>query len=91
DDDEIIITLNPSTLDVKLDPDAQALTSSATGLTAEAIDTLKPKLLSMIKDRVAYDLRIKYSSPIRMDDIKITDGKTMKYEINDVDYILTAE
>lgn len=90
DDDEIVITLNPSTLNVSLDPDAQALTTSATGLTAETIDTLKPRLLSMIKDRVAYDLRIKYSSPIRMDDVKIKNGKTMKYEINDIDYTLTA-
>ncbi|MDE6484819.1 MAG: hypothetical protein K2L14_05450 [Duncaniella sp.] len=91
DDDEIVITLNPSTLKVSLDPDAQSLTTTVPGMTSEAIDTLKPQLLSMIKDRMAYDLRIKYSSPIRMDDVKVKDGKTLAYEVNDVDYTLTAE
>ncbi len=90
DDDEIVITLNPSTLEVNLDPDAQSLTTTA-GLTTEAIDTLKPRLLSMIKDRMAYDLRIKYSSPIHMDDVKVKDGKVLDYEVDDVDYTLTAE
>ncbi|MDE5829900.1 MAG: hypothetical protein K2H48_07950 [Duncaniella sp.] len=90
DDDEIVITLNPSTLKVSLDPAAQTLTSSAV-LTAEAIDTLKPNLLSMIKDRMAYDLRIKYSSPIHMDDVKVKGGKTLEYEVNDIDYTLTSE
>lgn len=90
DDDEIVITLNPSTLKVSLDPAAQTLTSSAV-LTAEAIDTLKPSLLSMIKDRMAYDLRIKYSSPIHMDDVKVKGGKTLEYEVNDIDYTLTSE
>ncbi|MBD5202752.1 MAG: hypothetical protein HDR83_02910 [Bacteroides sp.] len=90
DDDEIVITLNPSTLKVSLDPAAQTLTSSAV-LTAETIDTLKPSLLSMIKDRMAYDLRIKYSSPIHMDDVKVKGGKTLEYEVNDIDYTLTSE
>ncbi|MDE6581954.1 MAG: hypothetical protein K2K47_05455 [Duncaniella sp.] len=91
DDDEIVITLNPSTLVVNLDPDAQTLTTTVPGMTSEGIDTLKPHLLSMIKDRMAYDLRIKYSSPIRMDDVKVKDGKTLAYEVDDVDYTLTAE
>ena len=45
----------------------------------------------MIKDRMAYDLRIKYSSPIHMDDVKVKGGKTLEYEVNDIDYTLTSE
>ncbi len=91
DDDEIIITLNPSSLEVKIDPDAQTITTTLPDASTEAIDTLKPQLVSLIKDRLAYDLRIKYSSPIHMDDIKVLNGKTLNYEINDIDYTLTAE
>ncbi|MCI9284657.1 MAG: hypothetical protein HFJ91_02395 [Muribaculaceae bacterium] len=91
DDDEILITLDPATITIDVDPSAIALNSTmVAGGKSPAIDSLRPAVAANIGQSLRQALPIHYAGIRHLDDIKIK-GALLKYEINDVDYVLTRQ
>lgn len=87
DDDKILITLDPSSLDVKVDPDAVRYGSNIfTDEQKPVVDSLMPyaaaHLQAVIKPQISKEF-LKFGT---LDDVKIKDGRILYCEIADRDY-----
>lgn len=85
ENDEVVITFEPASLEVNVDPDGvQYRENMLTGTQAPAIEDLKPAIAEKYAEMIRQDFTAK-GMTIRLDDIEIK-GQTMKFEQNDVDY-----
>lgn len=87
DDDEIVLTLDPSTLRVNVDPDAVRYQANVfTDEQKPMVDSLMPyaaaHLQAVIKPQISSEF-LKYA---HIDDVKIKDNRIMSCEIEDRDY-----
>lgn len=90
DDDEIYINLDPSTLDVIVNPDDVIMNSNPIdGTESASSGSLQTTLTPVIKARMKSAIQSQMLKIAKMDDIKIKNG-IMTCEINDKDYILHA-
>lgn len=91
DDDEINVSVDMSTLQVNVDPDAVVLSTSVlTGDNYNSVDSMKPALVNSIKAQVTKAITMRYASIKRIDDIDIK-GDVMQWEINDVKSSLSRQ
>lgn len=87
DDDEVALTLDPTSLQVRVDPDAVKYRSIVfTDEQKPIIDSLMPAaaehIAAVLRPQISQEL-YKYS---RLHDVKIKDGSIMSCEIGDRDY-----
>lgn len=72
DDDEIFITLEPSSLEVSVDPDAVEMSVSPLSDTPQpAVDSLKPAMIPVVRTMMTTAMQRKFVELNRIDDIKI--------------------
>ena len=93
DDDELLITLDPNSLQVAVDPDAVALTSNPlTGVDQSKIDSLRPQMARFYQTELTNTLRAHYSQYTRIDDVKTKEnGSILKIEVKDQDMMLQRQ
>lgn len=93
DDDDIILTLDPNTLKVNVDPDAVALTvNPTTDIDQSKIDSLRPQMAQFYQTELTNTMRLHYNDYSRIEDVKLkNNGTTLKVEIKDVDMMLTRQ
>ncbi len=85
DDDEIYLNLDPSTLNVSVDPEGVVMSSAGIDGTPEvATDSLKATMIPGIKARMTSAIQSHMLKITKIDDIKIKNG-VMTCEINDKD------
>ena len=85
DDDEIYLNLDPSTLNVNVDPDGVVMSSTGVYNTPEVTtDSLKASMIPAIKTRMTSAIQHHMLNITKIDDIKIKNG-IMTCEINDKD------
>lgn len=85
EDDEVVITFDPASVQVNVDPDGvQYRENMLTGTQAPALEDLKPAIAEKYGEMIRQDFTAN-GLTLRLDDIEIK-GQTMKFEINDVDY-----
>lgn len=91
DDDEVIVTFDPSTFKVSVDPEAVTVNNAISMPDGQArIEALKPGFCEMIKTGVTQALAPRYTGSRHLDDVKVKKGALLKFEIADVDYTFTA-
>ena len=86
DDDEIYLNLDPSTLNVSVDPDGVVMSSTGVlyGTPEVTTDSLKASMIPAIKTRMTSAIQHHMLNITKIDDIKIKNG-IMTCEINDKD------
>lgn len=90
DDDEVVVSLDPSTLDVSIDPDAVVVNGVISEINGPRIDSIRPSVASTISQSIKMALANRYSAVRRLDDVKIK-GPLMKFEIGHTDYVFTRQ
>ena len=91
DDDEISLNLDSRTIQVKIDPDAVMVTNDLMSESGnQAIDSLSTQVISGITRQIHSAIEMRYMSIRHLDDVKIK-GPLMKFEISDIDYVLTRQ
>ncbi len=90
DDDEILIRLDPSTLSISVDPSDIQVGSNPLSTDTISVGAIRPGLKSSIETGLRQALINRYASSTHFDDVKIK-GALMKYEINDIDKVLTRQ
>ncbi len=90
DDDEVAVSLDPSTLTVSVDPDAVVVNGVITEMNGPRVDSIKPSVASAIWQSLKMALVNRYSAIRKLDDVKIK-GPLMKFEIGDTDYVFTRQ
>jgi hypothetical protein len=91
DDDEISLTIDPTTIEVSVDPDAVVLeTSLLTGNDESVVSTLKPAIAERIKKQIVRVITVKYLDIKHFDDIKIKDNR-MKFEIGKAHLVMSRQ
>lgn len=93
DDDELVLTLDPSTMKVEVDPSAVVLTTNLlTGAEAPSTESLRPQMAEAIRSNLSHVLAMRYLSYRKLDDVKVKDKGTMlKFEVGKQDYILSRQ
>lgn len=90
DDDEIVVALDPSTLDVSIDPDAVVVNGVISEINGPRIDSIRPSVATTMAQSLKMALANRYSAVRRLDDVKIK-GPLMKFEIGHTDYVFTRQ
>lgn len=91
DDEEIVVTLNPNTLTVVVDPDAVVPGSALLSESSQAkIEQMKPDIINMIASGLKQSLSNRYSSVKLLDDVEI-DGPVLKFEIGKANYVFNRQ
>ena len=91
DDDEISLTIDPTTIEISIDPQAVVLeTSLLNGEDEDVASTLKPDVVERVKKQIARIVTVKYLDLKHFDDIKIKDGR-MKYEVGKEHFIMSRQ
>lgn len=91
DDDEIALVLDPKTIQVKVDPDAVAVTNDIfTEQNIPQVDSLRSEVSANIAAQLRRDVETHYMSVRQLDDVKIK-GPILKFEIADTEYVLTRQ
>lgn len=92
DDDEMVVVLDASTLNVEVDPEGVQLNYDVlTQQDASVVDTLRPAMAARAKIQMSAIAQNLYMGINEIDDIKVKDGTTMKCEIKDVDYTFSLQ
>ena len=90
DNDEVVMSLDPSTLNVNIDPQTVAYSENLiTGAQAPQIERLKPAIAAAMKAKITPMLQAYYARYQRIEDIKVKNG-LMSCEIGDRDYTLRS-
>lgn len=91
DNDEITLSLDPSTLTVTVDPSGLAFNSTmlAEGLHPD-IDSLRPAVCANLEQSLLHTLPMHYATLKHLDDVKIK-GSLLRFELHDIDYVLTRQ
>ena len=92
DDDEVVVSFDPSTLSVSVDPEARYFTNvMAGGEEGRArLDGMRAGFCDMIKASVTQALSHRYSGSRTLDDVKVKKGSVLKFEIGKTDYVYHA-
>lgn len=90
DDDEILLRLDPATLDIMVDPEDVAVSTNPLSPSGISVDSLRTAMSATIRAGLYQALLTRYASMMHLDDIEIK-GQLMKFEINDIDYTLTRQ
>lgn len=91
DDDEVILRLDPATLEVNVDPDAVIPGSALLPDHQKArIEELKPGVMQMISSSLKNVLLQRYASLNKLDDVKVKDSM-LKFEIGDTDHVFILQ
>lgn len=91
DDDEITVFLDGNTFNINIDPDAVVLDYNLlSGESAPDTTTLKPAVISHIKNEMTNAIRTRFFNTKKIDDIKIKHNM-MSCEINDHDVTLRRQ
>lgn len=88
DDDEIAVAIDPSTINISVDPDAVAYSENVlSGAQVPAIDSIRTQVATAYKAKLVPIVKLEYAKLQRIDDIKIHDN-IMSCEIADRDCTL---
>lgn len=91
DDDEIALVLDPKSLQVKVDPEAVSVSNDIfTDQNIPQVDSLRREVTANIAAQLRRDAEIHYMSVRQLDDVKIK-GPILKFEIADIEYVLTRQ
>lgn len=91
DDDEIAINIDPSTIDVTVDPDALVFNNNMiTGTEEATLDSIKPTVMNLLENRIKRDVMTRFLSIKHLDDVKVKSG-LLKFEIDDEHYTLSRQ
>lgn len=91
DDDEIALVLDPKSLQVKVDPEAVTVSNDIfTDQNIPQVDSLRREVTANIAAQLRRDAEIHYMSVRQLDDVKIK-GPILKFEIADIEYVLTRQ
>ncbi len=90
DDDEILIRLDPATLDIIIDPKDVAVNTNPYNPQDVSVDSLAPAICANIEISLRSALLNRYASINHFDDVKVK-GQLMKFEVNDMDRTLTRQ
>lgn len=91
DDDEVMVNVDPSTLNVRVDPEGVEINVNAiTGQTVSVPDSLKPAFAESIRAQIRVLVEKQFFGFSKIDDISIKDD-FMKMEINHHDYSLRRQ
>lgn len=89
DDDEVALSLDPSTLRVDVDPDQILANGNVMGVDGSpSVEAVKPEVARNIENSLRIALTERYGRLNVMDDVKIK-GMVMKFELGHTDYVLT--
>ena len=89
DDDELTISLDATSMNVNVDPDAVKLNYNiATATSAPLVEKLKPGAAILATQQINRAAQIAFSNITEIDDIKI-EGSIMRCEINHTDLTFT--
>lgn len=90
DDDDLNLTLDMNSLTVNVDPDAATTAfNQFTGAGETATDSLMPQLIDAIRHELTSDLKARFAGYRNLSDVEVKNGKTLEFEIGDIDYYLT--
>ncbi|MDE5797130.1 MAG: hypothetical protein K2H75_08450, partial [Muribaculaceae bacterium] len=91
DDDEIIVTIDPSSINATVDPASVALGYAVlTDKPVAELDSLKAQILPNIDTSFTDEVRKRVTALHKLDDIKIQ-GTTMTLEIGKTDFTLNKQ
>lgn len=91
DDDEIILDLDPKSIQVKVDPQAVVVMNDIiTDTDTPMLDSIRTQVTEGIRAQIQKDLQMRYLAVRRLDDVKVK-GPLLKFEIADTDYVLTRQ
>ncbi|MDE6495071.1 MAG: hypothetical protein K2L30_02400 [Duncaniella sp.] len=91
DDDEIALVLDPKSLQVKVDPEAVTVSNDIfTDQNIPQVDSLRREVTANIAAQLRRDAEMHYMSVRQLDDVKIK-GPILKFEISDIEYVLTRQ
>lgn len=90
DDDEIVVSLDLSTISVDVDPQGVALNVPSLGGREPAVDSISANIAASIKASLAQALTLRYGKINHLDDVKVK-GNLLKYEIGHEDFVLTRQ
>lgn len=92
DDDEVMLQLDPASMVVEVDPDAVVLSANVlSGETESTTEALKPQIVAAVKAKITGALQTHYFSMRHLDDVKVKDGSTLKFEIGKTDYVFLRQ
>lgn len=92
DDDEVVLQLDPASMVVSVDPDAVLLSANVlSGSTASDTEALKPQVMEIIKSKLTVALQAHYFAMRHLDDVKVKDGSTLKFEVAKTDYVFMRQ
>lgn len=87
DDDEVVITLDPTSLEVVVDPEAVKFRNNViTDAQKPMLDSLRPAAAAHLEAVIRPQISQEFYKYDRLDDIKIKNGSFMSCEIGDRDY-----
>lgn len=90
DDDELLIRLDPGSLDITIDPKDVAVNTNPYNPENVQVDSLRQAFCANIEISLRQALLNRYASVNHLDDVKVK-GQLMKYEINDIDHTLARQ
>lgn len=93
DDDEIMLALDLSKMNVAVDPSALVISGNVvTGATQSDPEKLKPRMASMVQAALQRQLTARYVAMSNLDDVKVKDkGSVLKFEVGKTDYVYTNQ
>ena len=87
-DDDVVITWDDKSLNVRVDPKAVVLTSNQiTGTEAPVIDSIKPRLAESLQTQIAQAVEVKVLPMRKLDDVKVRKG-ILEFEVNHDDVVM---
>lgn len=91
DDDEIAINIDPSTINVAVDPDALVFNNNMITCTEEAtLDSIRPDVMNLLEHRIKRDVMTRFMSIKHLDDVKVK-SDLLRFEIDDDHYTLSRQ
>lgn len=89
EDDELLLTFDPSTLKANVDPHALEMRANViTDEQAPELDSLRPQIAAIYLADIEQSIR-SHASSIVLDDVK-ADGKQLSFEIGDKKYVYSS-
>lgn len=87
DDDEVMLTLDPASLKVNIDPEGVRYQSNVfTEEQKPVVDSLMPYAVAHLKAVISPQISKEFLKYARIDDVKIKDNRILSCEIDDRDY-----
>lgn len=91
DDDELSVSLDMNSLNVKVDPAAVVVTTDVLNdKDTPQVETMKSALCDRITAQLKQQMMSRYGELNQLDDVKVKDN-VLKFEVGKKDYILTRQ